>query len=149
VKKDSVDKKKGEIFRMKKKPWLAVLFSIIPGGGQFYNESYWKVPILFGLSAYFGYSYYDQDKKYRDYRDRYSTTQTQQFPDGDLNLKSLREFYRNQRDDFLWYFIIVDFINLVDAYVDAHLFDFDVKEEKFNSLGKVDKTYNLRFHLNF
>ena len=151
TKKDTLkSQKKIETFRMKKNPWIAVLLSAaIPGAGQFYNQSYWKVPVLIGLTAYFGYEYYDQDKQFRNYRDQYSASQNQQFPDGDPNLKTLREFYRSQRDEFTWYFMITYFVNLVDAYVDAHLFDFDVKDENINRFGVVDRTYNLRFHINF
>jgi hypothetical protein len=138
-------------FRMKKSPWLAVgLSALLPGAGQFYNRSYWKVPILLALTGYFGYEYYDQDKKYRDYRDRYAASQTPENQYiGDENLKTLREFYRNQRNDFVWYFMIVYVINLVDAYVDAHLFDFTVKEDKFSRFGSAGKQYNLNFHVNF
>jgi TM2 domain-containing membrane protein YozV len=152
TKKDSTlnTKKNQKTFNMKKQPWKAVLFSaIIPGAGQFYNQSYWKTPIILGLSIYFGYSYYQQDKTYRSYRDQYSASQTPSNPEGNFYLKAQRELYRNSRDDFLWYFIVVDFINLVDAYVDAQLFDFTVKEDKYTKYGKIDKTYKLGIHLNF
>jgi Family of unknown function (DUF5683) len=137
-------------FRMKKSPWLAVgLSALLPGAGQFYNKSYWKVPILLGLVGYFSYEFYDNDKKYRDYRDQYSATQTTENPAGNENLKAFREFYFNQRNDFVWYFTIVYVINLIDAYVDAHLFDFDVKQEKITRSGTVDKQYKLNVRINF
>ena len=37
-----------------------------------------------------------------------------------------RNFYRDQRDEFAFYMLLTYFLNLVDAYVDAHLFDFSV-----------------------
>jgi hypothetical protein len=135
-------------FKMKKKPWVAVLLSaVLPGAGQFYNESYWKVPILLGLTGYFAYVWVKQNDKYKDYRDQYAASQVQYPPDGDPNLKALREFYHNQRNDFTWYFLIVYFINLVDAYVDAHLFDFDVREERISSMGTVDRKFKLNVHV--
>jgi hypothetical protein len=137
-------------FKMKKSPWLAVLFSaVLPGAGQFYNQSYWKVPVLLGLTAYLAYEYYDNDKTYRNYRDQYASTQTPENPYGDLSIQALRNFYRDQRDDFVWYFTIVYVINLVDAYVDAQLFDFTVKENKIMTTGKIDRQYNLNFHIRF
>jgi hypothetical protein len=137
-------------FRMRKSPTLAVLLSaVIPGAGQFYNQSYWKIPVIAGLSAYFGYEYINNNNKFKDYRDQYNSTITPENPFGNQNLKTLREFYRNQRDDFVWYFLIVYVVNLVDAYVDAHLFDFDVKEEKLVQYGKTDKTYLLKLNLKF
>ena len=37
-----------------KSPGLAMLFSaVLPGAGQAYNESYWKVPVVLGLGVYF------------------------------------------------------------------------------------------------
>lgn len=137
-------------FRMRKSPTKAVLFSlVIPGAGQFYNESYWKIPIIGGLIGYFGYEYFRQNNLYKDYRDRYAESQSPENPSGDVSLKVLREFYRDQRDDFVWYFTIVYVLNLVDAYIDAHLFDFDVKDEKLTRFGKTERTYRLKFNLKF
>ena len=137
-------------FRMRKSPTTAVLLSaVLPGAGQFYNESYWKIPLIGGLIGYFGYEYFRQNNLYKDYRDRYAESQTPQAPSGDLSLKTLREFYRDQRDDFVWYFTIVYVLNLVDAYIDAHLFDFDVKDEKLTRFGTGGRTYRLKFKLNF
>ena len=137
-------------FRMKKSPTTAVLLSaVLPGAGQFYNESYWKVPIIGGLVGYFGYEYFRNNNLYKDYRDDYAASQTEINPEGDFTLKTLREFYRDQRDDFVWYFLIVYVINMVDAYVDAHLFDFDVSEDKFTKGGTRGKEYRLKFKINF
>ena len=137
-------------FRMRKSPTTAVLLSaVLPGAGQFYNESYWKVPIIGGLVGYFGYEYFRNNNLYKDYRDDYTASQTEINPDGDITLKTLREFYRDQRDDFVWYFLIVYVINMVDAYVDAHLFDFDVSEDKFTKGGVRGREYKLRLNLKF
>ncbi len=155
VKADSiftVEKKKvaEKQFRMKKSPTLAVLLSAaLPGAGQFYNESYWKIPIIGGLVGYFGYEYFRNNNLYKDYRDRYVQSQTAVNPAGDQNLKILREFYRDQRDDFVWYFLIVYVVNMVDAYVDAHLFDFDVKEDKLMNMYTGGKHYKLKMNLKF
>ena len=155
VKADSiftVEKKKmtDKQFRMKKSPTVAVLLSAaLPGAGQFYNESYWKIPIIGGLVGYFGYEYFRNNNLYKDYRDRYVESQTGVNPAGDPNLKILREFYRDQRDDFVWYFLIVYVVNMVDAYVDAHLFDFDVKEDKLMNMNTGGKHYKLKMNLKF
>ena len=134
-------------FRMKKSPLIAVLLSAaLPGAGQFYNQSYWKIPIITGLVGYFGYEYIRNNNKFKDYRDQYDATITPANPFGDENLKTLREFYRNQRDDFVWYFIIVYVVNLVDAYVDAHLFDFDVKEDKLTRFGSSELKLKVNFN---
>jgi len=38
----------------------------------------------------------------------------------------LRDFYKDQRDSFGWYFLILYLVNIADAYVDASLSGFDV-----------------------
>ncbi len=129
---DSVQKKSGKktIFRMKKNPWKAVALSaILPGAGQFYNESYWKIPVIAGLGGYFVYEWIQNNNEYQDYKQLYIDSQTPENPSGNPQLQSLREFYRDQRDDFLIYSLILYVVNLLDSYVDAQLFDFDVSDE--------------------
>jgi len=125
------------IFTMRKNPWKAVALSaIIPGLGQFYNQSYWKIPIIAGLGGYFGYEIISNNNKFNDYKDRYADSQTTTNPDGDPVLRNYREFYRDQRDQFILYFIFLYVINIVDAYVDAHLFDFSVSDSYLHTSQK-------------
>lgn len=111
-------------FEMKKSAWGAVLRSaIIPGFGQFYNESYWKIPVVWGALGYLSYLWIDSNNNYKSFRDLFAANQS------NSSYLSLREFYRDQRDLNAVFIGLVYFLNLVDAYVDAHLFDFDVSEE--------------------
>ena len=50
-------------------------------------------------------------------------------PGGNDNYLLNRDFYRNERDSFAWYLGALYFLNLVDAYVGANLYDFDVSPE--------------------
>ncbi|MDQ3021455.1 MAG: DUF5683 domain-containing protein [Bacteroidota bacterium] len=126
------------VFKMKKSPLRAVAYSaILPGAGQFYNESYWKIPVIAGLGSYFVYELILNNNRYLDYKEQYISSQTPQNPSGNLQLQSLREFYRDQRDNFIIYSLILYLVNLVDAYVDAQLYDFDVSDNiKFGVLKK-------------
>lgn len=109
-------------FVMEKSPWGAVLRSaVIPGWGQLYNQSYWKVPVVLGITGWLVYGYIYSNNKYVDFRQLYLQTND----DNDL---SSRNFYRDQRDLFAIYIGIAYLLNLIDAYVDAHLFDFTVEE---------------------
>ena len=123
-------------FVMQKSPWGAVLRSaIIPGLGQFYNESYWKIPIIWGVGALFisGWVYNNNLYEYNK----------SLFIETGINLyKNNRDFYRDQRDNFTIYLVILYILNLVDAYVDAHLFDFTVQEDFITGSPRV----NLRVH---
>ena len=102
-----------------------LLSAILPGAGQLYNESYWKVPVIAGLGGYFVVEFLKNNSTYLDYRDQYEES-LKTTPGGDTELLTYREFYRDQRDTFAWYFLILYAVNILDAYVDASLFDFDV-----------------------
>jgi hypothetical protein len=113
----------------RKSPGLAMLCSaLIPGAGQFYNQSYWKVPIVFGLGLYFASTWLDQNRRTQDFRGKYAASLVANPADPFTTDTYLRErdFYKQQRDTFAWYFVILYFVNVADAYVDASLFDFDV-----------------------
>lgn len=133
---------------MKKDPWKAVAFSaLLPGSGQFYNESYWKIPVVLGLGGYFVYELIKNNNSYLDYKDQYINSQTTKNPDGNSSLKSLRDFYKDQRDDFIIYSVILYVVNLIDAYVDAQLYDFDVSDKVKISL--LNKKQLIDFKVNF
>ncbi len=110
------------VFVMQKSPWGAVLRSaIIPGWGQIYNESYLKAPVIWGIGAalVYGWIYYNKDYKY--YKNLYI-----QNPQIGIYQRQ-RDFYRDQRDLFSIYLGLAYLLNMVDAYVDAQLFDFTVQ----------------------
>ena len=48
---------------------------------------------------------------------------------GNAEFLRIRDFYRNQRDEFLFYLVITYILNIVDAYVGAVLYDFDVSND--------------------
>jgi len=108
---------------------------VLPGAGQFYTESYWKIPIILGAGGYFAYGIINNNNQYIDYRDQYINSQTPENPTGDPRLLNLREFYRDQRDNFIIYSSILYLANLIDAYIDAELYDFNVSDKiKFGIL---------------
>jgi hypothetical protein len=115
----------------RKSPAVAMLCSaVVPGAGQFYNQSYWKVPVVLGLGLYFASTWLDQNRRTRDFREKYAASLLPDASAYDVansgNYKNEREFYKEQRDTFAWYFVILYLVNIADAYVDASLFDFDV-----------------------
>jgi hypothetical protein len=113
-----------------KKPWLAVgLSAIIPGAGQIYNQNYWKPPIVWGFGGYWVYEWIQMNSQYKDYKNQYSQSIVQIPPSGNQQLLQLRDFYRDERDKFAWYLGALYFLNLIDAYVSASLFDFDVSSD--------------------
>jgi hypothetical protein len=117
------------VFVMQKSPWGAVLRSaIIPGWGQLYNESYWKIPVVVGLTAFLVSGIVREHSRFADYRDLYAATITTANPYGDLRYKQYREFYRDNRDTYAWWLLVLYLVQAADAFVDAHLYDFNVTD---------------------
>lgn len=117
------EEKTDTAFTMKKSPLGAVLRSaVIPGWGQFYNESYWKIPVVWGFAGWFVYNWMDTNDEYKKNSNLFINT-------GENIYLRRRDFYRDQRDNFAIYLALTYLLNLVDAYVDAHLFDFTVTED--------------------
>jgi len=126
-----------QTFQMQKSPWGAVGRSaILPGWGQFYNENYWHIPVIWGLLGWFGYQWILNNNDYKIYRDEFIET-------GDNNDKLKRDFYRDQRDQFTIYIAITYLLNLVDAFVGAHLFDFSVEEDYLMQTPRLKITYHF------
>lgn len=124
------------MFIMTKSPWGAVARSaIIPGWGQFYNQSYWKIPIVWGVIGWFAYNWVQNNNDYSNYRSVYLADPTN-------SNRRLREFYRDNRDLFAIYIGLTYVANLIDAYVDAHLFDFDVSEDPLQN----SRYYNMKVY---
>ncbi len=119
-------------------PKKASLYSaILPGSGQYYNEKYWKIPVIYvGLAAAL-YSANQNQSKYTDYHQAYEF-RTDENPNTidayvnqytDANLLTLKNNHRNNRD--LAYILSVGIysLNIIDASVDAHLFKFNVNDD--------------------
>jgi len=129
-----------DVFVMQKSPWGAVARSaIIPGLGQIYNESYWKAPVIWGVMGWFVYVWIDNNNKYIDYINLY----IKYGGNGLVDYKGARDFFRDQRDEFAIYIALAYFLNLVDAYVDAHLFDFSVDENYMTGTKMLNVRVNF------
>lgn len=116
-------------FKMTKSPTLALgLSAILPGAGQVYNGEWWKVPILYGFIGGFGYGAYIQNDRYLVARDSMNALFARgETAEGGRYQRS-RDFFRNDRDRWLIYMGLAYIANLIDAYISAHLFDFDVSD---------------------
>lgn len=123
------------VMRPKKSGTIAMLASmVLPGAGQIYNESYWKAPVVWGFGAYFYSVYHSQDKLYKQFRDAYAATVDSTASETDQEalkgeLLRQRKFYFNQRNEFGWYLAITYVVTIIDAYVDASLFNFEVSPD--------------------
>jgi hypothetical protein len=116
---------------------LAMLFSaLLPGAGQVYAHRYYTIPFIWGFGAYFTSVAIKANNQYEVYRGRFSESvrldtiaQSGHLNLTEENLKSARDFYHDQRDEFILYLGLTYFLNIIDAYVGATLYDFDVSDE--------------------
>jgi len=140
------DQVTGGARREKKSSLKAILFSaVLPGAGQVYTQQYWKVPLILGLGGYWVYEWTRNNDRYREFRDLYSASVITAPPQGDGRYLSLREFYRDQRDSFTWYMGLLYLLNVVDAYVGAELYDFDVGPDLTSGGPALQASVRIRF----
>lgn len=135
-------------------PKKATIYSaILPGLGQAYNKKYWKIPIIyigFGTIAYFidwhnsnyqlfkvGYDHLtDDDPETEDYlkieairRSNYDLDNPNDFSNLKTAMEKQQDYYRRNRDLLIISFAAFYGLNIIDASVDAHLFDFDISDD--------------------
>ena len=120
-------------------PTRAAIYSaVLPGLGQGYNRKYWKIPIVyagFGVITYFIIS---NTGEYRKFSEAYSYVASgdSSYIDNEYvgkydeqQLLDSRNYYRRNMEfsyiiGGLWYIL-----NIIDASVDAHFFDYDVSDD--------------------
>lgn len=134
------------------KPQIAASFAaVLPGLGQIYNKRYWKLPILYGGAAVSGYLIYLFNQKYQQFREAY--LQRKSLPpelftsplakseySNDI-FQNAVESYRKYRDQTMIVMAGIYFLQIVDAYVDAQLMDFDISEDLSLHLGPDFQSY--------
>lgn len=134
--------------------WMGTLF---PGLGQIYNRSYWKLPIVYGGLMGCTYAIMYTNNQYLSYKEAYrsiyydiqhsSVSNSPEkpyiaiLPDGytidrmggvsayQKRLYDWQNTTRRYRDLSIAATVIVYALTLVDAYVDAQLFDFDISPD--------------------
>lgn len=116
---------------MKFNPTKAGLYSaILPGLGQYYNRKYWKIPIVWGaIGTGVGITLWNQ-KQYTKYRDAFIAEingQEHEFSDLPGVTKEVlgrtQDRAKRQRDYAVAITSLVYILGIVDAVVDAHLYE--------------------------
>lgn len=112
-------------------PTKAGLYSaVLPGLGQYYNHKYWKIPVVWGaIGAGVGITLWN-DKQYRRYRNAFIAElngQPHEFSDiPGVTKEALgltQDRAKRQRDYAIAVTGLIYILNIVDAVVDAHLYD--------------------------
>lgn len=131
-------------------PRKATIYSaVFPGMGQIYNRKYWKVPLVYGGFATLGYFINFNNEQYTLYKQAYSDIiDTDPYTNSHLKLKvneyllqperisnfteALRrqkDYWRRNRDLVVIGTVVFYAVNIIDASVDAHFFNFDISDD--------------------
>lgn len=151
-------------------PSKATLMStILPGLGQAYNQKYWKIPIVYaalGVSSFLYIKYNNEFKKFRQaYIDYYDTdASTNSYLDFDIPkgvtiaryITVYKDNYRKWRD-WAGIAVLVSYaLNIIDATVDAHFFDFNIDDNLSMKMQPIlledihlQKRIGFNFNLSF
>ena len=150
--------------------WYSALF---PGLGQVYNRRYWKLPIVGASITAISYAiswnnkyYVAYTNAYRDYTDDNPDTESylKLLPNGSTYysssnfttiLKNRQQIYRRYRDLSIIGAVGIYLFCILDAYVDAQLYDFDISSDltlqpslgnsRFGVAGGVEMSLSFRF----
>ncbi len=123
-------------------PARAAFYSaILPGLGQAYNKSYWKIPIVYLAIGIPTYLYVVNDKELDRYRTAYKRrldglTDDEFYAgrtDGNPRLstdalRTAQDTYRRNKEMAMLFAIGFYALNIIEANVDAHLKQFNVNE---------------------
>ena len=135
---------------------LATTLALIPGAGQIYNKKYWKAPLVWGALGGVTYYYVDLTQDFSSYesvlqliidepslqtRTELETHSPELFDElpapfyqSSVNgvaqeAMGYMEALRTQREYALFGLLGVYLLNILDANIDAHLYDFDVSDD--------------------
>ena len=147
------------IQKIERSPKKASIYAaLFPGLGQIYNKKYWKLPIVYGGYAGLIYVLGWNNNNYKDFFQGYRIiaqyssvanmkTEEREFLDNliknpsisldnpttfkyiSTQLKSGKDFYRRNRDLTVIGIAALHVLSIIDASVDANLFDFDISDD--------------------
>jgi hypothetical protein len=129
------------------------LSTILPGAGQIYNRSYWKVPFVLGGFATMGMVIDWNNRGYQRFSRAYKYV-----TDGDDStvdefggrysadfLNNLKKSYRRNRDMAIILTGALYLLNIIDAHVDSQLKTYDISDDlSYNFEPSMTTFYSMR-----
>lgn len=113
--------------------WMS---AAIPGLGQIYNRKYWKLPVVYVGLGVCGYFVWTNTSEYRKYKETYryrmgvDSMATDYFPNAtDNTVKEMKEYHHKNIEISYIAAGLIYLLNIIDATVDAHLYDFDITDD--------------------
>jgi hypothetical protein len=115
----------------------ALKSAMLPGLGQIYNKRWWKVPLVYGGFVGLGLVFEFNQRNYKIFlkeaqfrQENPGKTENPLFaPYTTEGIISIKDAYRRDRDLSVLAGLGFYAINIIDAYVDAKFFRFDISDE--------------------
>lgn len=149
--------------------------AMFPGWGQYYNRQYYKIPFVWaGIGGMVAFAYYLNEQyllyrhayQYKAYQERVDSGRINENPKahykgeydrvaaryGEISsgpLRDQRDLFRRNRDLSYFGIGIVYGLTILDAYVSAHLMDFDVGEDLTLQVKPAGSGVQAAVRLNF
>lgn len=104
-------------------PIKATMYALVlPGLGQAYNKKYYKIPVVYAAFGGAGYAIWYNHKWYLESVKAYKSDQSEKN-------KSYLEYWRRNLEISYLATVAVYGLQVIDAYVDAQLFNWDVSRD--------------------
>jgi len=153
-------------------PHKATIYSLaLPGLGQAYNRKYWKIPVIYAGFGYLGYTIKlnaDEMNKFTEAYQYVTSGNTEptdneyviRYPNPNDLLRG-RDFYRRKVELHIIYSAAWYILNVLDATVDAHFFDYDISDnlsmrvdpvflpDRISGAVRIAPATGIRLSLNF
>ena len=137
---DSIINIKIDYLPLTKSTKSATLLSLaFPGLGQIYVESYWKASVFIGGAGYLWYRISSNHIDYKNYRKQLNQIENKSSFEY-RTLEGQMTTAVDNRDLTGLYLLGVYILAMVDAYADAHLFDFKINS---NLSYNINPTFDL------
>ncbi len=114
--------------------------ALVPGGGQVYNGAYLKAGAVVGVQSFLIANTIIQDNKARDAKRLMRDAD----PAMEGFYKAEYETHKEARNSNIWWIGVTTVLSMIDAYVDAHLVDFEERKEGLR-LRFEDDMLTLRY----
>lgn len=112
-----------------------LLSAMIPGAGQVYNRSYWKLPILYGGFGGLIYALSFNQGEYKRFSEYYRFATDDDpltispFPGAPEQLRQRRNYYKKNRDLSIIGMAGLYALQILDAHIEAHLNSFNISDD--------------------
>jgi hypothetical protein len=114
----------------------AISSAILPGLGQIQNKRWWKLPLIYGGFASFVIAYQDNNKQYHTFLEEVQYRLANNGNPGNPDfagysfegLVRIKDNFRRNKELSIIGGVVLHAVNIIDAYVDAKFFRFDISE---------------------